>query len=143
MKNVLDLFQGRCSLFPLGGRNPSVLVGQIEILGIGVLKARFVPRLRLEDVMGLLGQLPESQREVILMLKVSGMSLEEIARATSSSVGAIKQKAHRAYARCRISTSGRSNPILPQSVTRAVPSVAQRPFRHRNRFPCLVPATPG
>ena len=31
------------------------------------------------------------------MLKVAGMSLEEVARATSSSVGSVKQKAHRAY----------------------------------------------
>ena len=54
-----------------------------------------------EEVLGLVGRLPESQREVILMLKVSGMSLEEVARATSSSVGAIKQKAHRAYAGLR------------------------------------------
>jgi RNA polymerase sigma-70 factor (ECF subfamily) len=54
-----------------------------------------------EEVMGLLGQLPESQREVILMLKVSDMSLEEVARATASTVGAIKQKAHRAYAALR------------------------------------------
>jgi RNA polymerase sigma-70 factor (ECF subfamily) len=54
-----------------------------------------------EEVLGLLGRLPESQREVILMLKVAGMSLEEVARATSSSVGAIKQKAHRAYAGLR------------------------------------------
>ncbi len=51
--------------------------------------------------MNMLGQIPESQREVILMLKVSGMSLEEVARATSSTVGAIKQKAHRAYAKLR------------------------------------------
>lgn len=49
----------------------------------------------------LLQQLPESQREVILMLKVSDMSLEEVARATSSTVGSIKQKAHRAYAKLR------------------------------------------
>jgi RNA polymerase sigma-70 factor (ECF subfamily) len=49
----------------------------------------------------LLAALPESQREVIWMLKVSGMSLEEVARATSSTVGAIKQKAHRAYAKLR------------------------------------------
>jgi RNA polymerase sigma-70 factor, ECF subfamily len=51
-----------------------------------------------EDEIGrLLAGLPESQREVILMLKVSGMSLEEAARATGSTVGAVKQKAHRAY----------------------------------------------
>jgi len=45
--------------------------------------------------------LPESQREVIVMLKVAGMSLEEVAQATSSTVGAVKQKAHRAYATLR------------------------------------------
>jgi len=49
----------------------------------------------------LLEKLPASQREVLLMLKVSDMSLEEVARATSSTVGAIKQKAHRAYDRLR------------------------------------------
>lgn len=41
--------------------------------------------------------LPESQREVLLMLKVSGLSLEEVAKATGASVGSVKQKAHRAY----------------------------------------------
>ena len=45
----------------------------------------------------LVASLPESQREVIVMLKVAGMSLEEVAKATSSTVGAVKQKAHRAY----------------------------------------------
>jgi RNA polymerase sigma-70 factor (ECF subfamily) len=49
------------------------------------------------DVEALLATLPESQREVIAMLKVADMSLEEVARATSSSVGSVKQKAHRAY----------------------------------------------
>jgi RNA polymerase sigma-70 factor (ECF subfamily) len=49
----------------------------------------------------LLAPLPESQREVIAMLKVEGMSLEEVARATSSSVGSVKQKAHRGYEKLR------------------------------------------
>src|SRR5579864_2904037 len=53
------------------------------------------------DLETLLAPLPESQREVIELLKVVGMSLEEVARATSSSVGAVKQKAHRAYERLR------------------------------------------
>jgi RNA polymerase sigma-70 factor (ECF subfamily) len=53
------------------------------------------------DLNALLGSLPESQREVVVMLKVSGMSLEEVARATSSSVGSVKQKAHRAYEKLR------------------------------------------
>ena len=48
-----------------------------------------------------LEQLPESQQEVILMLKVSGLTLEEVAAATRTSVGAVKQKAHRAYERLR------------------------------------------
>jgi RNA polymerase sigma-70 factor (ECF subfamily) len=54
-----------------------------------------------ESLDALLAPLPESQREVIEMLKVAGMSLEEVARATSSSVGSVKQKAHRAYAKLR------------------------------------------
>ncbi len=53
------------------------------------------------DVETMLRELPESQREVLVMLKVSGMSLEEVARATSSSVGSVKQKAHRAYEKLR------------------------------------------
>lgn len=53
------------------------------------------------DLLGLIDELPESQREVIFLLKVCGMSLEEAARATSSTVGAVKQKAHRAYEKLR------------------------------------------
>jgi hypothetical protein len=41
------------------------------------------------------------RREVLTMLKVGGLSLEEVARATSSTVGAVKQRAHRAYKRLR------------------------------------------
>ena len=45
------------------------------------------------------------------MLKVNGMSLEEVAHATSSTVGSVKQKAHRAYDRLRkgLAAMGRSN----------------------------------
>jgi RNA polymerase sigma-70 factor (ECF subfamily) len=35
------------------------------------------------------------------MLKINGLSLEEVALATSSTVGAVKQKASRAYAKLR------------------------------------------
>ena len=49
----------------------------------------------------LVAALPESQRDVLVMLKVNGLSVEETARATSSTVGAVKQKAHRAYERLR------------------------------------------
>lgn len=56
-----------------------------------------VPSSTQQDFDALLAGLPESQREVIAMLKVAGMSMEEVARATSSSIGSVKQKAHRAY----------------------------------------------
>jgi RNA polymerase sigma-70 factor (ECF subfamily) len=49
----------------------------------------------------LVAALPEAQREVVTMLKVGGLTLEEVAGATSSTVGAVKQKAHRAYERLR------------------------------------------
>jgi RNA polymerase sigma-70 factor (ECF subfamily) len=49
----------------------------------------------------LVASLPESQREVLTMLKVNGLSIEEVARATSTTVGGVKQKAHRAYERLR------------------------------------------
>jgi RNA polymerase sigma-70 factor (ECF subfamily) len=49
----------------------------------------------------LVAALPEAQREVVTMLKVGGLTVEEVARATSSTVGAVKQKAHRAYERLR------------------------------------------
>ena len=34
-----DLLQGRRLLFPMGRGDPRVLIGQIEILGIGILNA--------------------------------------------------------------------------------------------------------
>ncbi len=60
------------------------------------------PMTGLKDELGhYIAQLPASQQEVIRMLKVSGMSLEEVARATSCTVGSVKQKAHRAYEKLR------------------------------------------
>jgi RNA polymerase sigma-70 factor (ECF subfamily) len=56
----------------------------------------------------LLESLPRSQKEVILMLKISGMGLKEVAQAASSTVGAVKQKAHRGYKRLRCALEGRS-----------------------------------
>jgi RNA polymerase sigma-70 factor (ECF subfamily) len=53
------------------------------------------------DFETLIAALPEAQREVLIMLKVGGLTLEEAARATSSTVGAVKQKAHRAYEKIR------------------------------------------
>lgn len=55
----------------------------------------------LPDFETLVSYLPENQREVVVLLKVEGLSLEEVARVTASTVGAVKQKAHRAYKRLR------------------------------------------
>ena len=55
----------------------------------------------LPDINDLLEHLPSSQRETVMLLKVAGLSLEEVARSTGTSVGAVKQKAHRAYSTLR------------------------------------------
>ncbi|MGC2636026.1 MAG: RNA polymerase sigma factor [Acidobacteriaceae bacterium] len=61
---------------------------------------------RRDSLDALLAPLSASEREVLEMLKVTGMSLEEVARATSSTVGSVKQKVHRAYRKLRIKLSG-------------------------------------
>jgi RNA polymerase sigma-70 factor (ECF subfamily) len=58
------------------------------------------------DLWRLVDELPASQQEVIRMLKITGMSLEEVANATGTTVGAVKQKAHRAYEKLRILLGG-------------------------------------
>jgi RNA polymerase sigma-70 factor (ECF subfamily) len=63
--------------------------------------ARGTPQNKLLVFEELVADLPPAQQEVVTMLKVGGLSLEEVARATSSTVGAVKQKAHRAYERLR------------------------------------------
>ncbi len=55
----------------------------------------------------LLARLPDGQREVLLLLKLSGMSLEEVARLKGCTVGAVKLKAHRAYEALRSVFSGK------------------------------------
>ena len=54
-----------------------------------------------DGLTALLAPLSEGEREVIEMLKVDGMSLEEVARARSCTVGSVKQKVHRAYKKLR------------------------------------------
>ena len=49
----------------------------------------------------LVAPLSERQRVILTMLKVNGMSLEDVARATATTLGAVKQEAHRAYERLR------------------------------------------
>jgi RNA polymerase sigma-70 factor (ECF subfamily) len=54
-----------------------------------------------DELEALLAPLSTREREVVEMLKVEGLSLEEVARATSSTVGSVKQRAHRAYKKLR------------------------------------------
>jgi RNA polymerase sigma-70 factor, ECF subfamily len=49
----------------------------------------------------LVGRLPQDQREVLTMLKISGLSAEQVARATSSTAWAVKRRLLRAYERLR------------------------------------------
>jgi RNA polymerase sigma-70 factor, ECF subfamily len=59
------------------------------------------PAAQADELTALLAPLSPAERETIVMLKVTGMSLEEVARATSSTIGSVKQKAHRAYKKLR------------------------------------------
>jgi RNA polymerase sigma-70 factor (ECF subfamily) len=48
-------------------------------------------------ILARLHELPDGQREVFMMLKVQGMSVDEVAHVVGSSRSAVKQKAYRAY----------------------------------------------
>jgi RNA polymerase sigma-70 factor (ECF subfamily) len=61
------------------------------------LRTAVEKRLEANSILAVMETIPEAQREVLMMLKVSGMSVEEVARATGSSAAAVKQKAYRAY----------------------------------------------
>ena len=54
----------------------------------------------------LLKDLPSAQRETVLLLKFGGLSLQEVARTTGVSVGAVKQRAFRAYEALRKALGG-------------------------------------
>jgi DNA-directed RNA polymerase specialized sigma24 family protein len=45
--------------------------------------------------------LPRDQREALTMLKISGLSAEHVARATSSTARAVERRLRRAYERLR------------------------------------------
>lgn len=67
-------------------------------------------RIQANAILAAMQAIPESQREVLMMLKVSGMSVEEVARATGSSAAAVKQKAYRAYQAVRRHLSLKHDP---------------------------------
>lgn len=63
---------------------------------------------RLDAVQAAIDELPQAQREALLLLKVSGLSVKEAAEATGATAGAIKLRAHRAYEaiRARLAKKG-------------------------------------
>lgn len=65
-------------------------------------------RIQANAILAALETIPEAQREVLLMLKVSDMSIDEVARATGSTAAAVKQKAYRAYLAVRRALAGDS-----------------------------------
>ena len=72
---------------------------EVEYLGSATSHpAATVPdTLRPDAIRNAIHSLPDSQREVVVMLKLTGMTAQEVALATESTVGAVKQKAYRAY----------------------------------------------
>ena len=67
-------------------------------------------RFRADAVMQAMETLPEGQREVLIMLKVTGMTAAEVARVTGSTAAAVKQKAFRAYQAIRQALKMESEP---------------------------------
>jgi len=53
------------------------------------------------EALAALAELPENQRQALLLTKVHGRSIAEAAMITGSTQGAIKQRAHRAYVTLR------------------------------------------
>jgi len=82
-------------------RTRRVLAHEISVDVLPEPAPRLEPQGPFPEMETLLAALPTAQREVIAMLKLGGLTLEEVACATSSTVSAVKQKAHRAYKRLR------------------------------------------
>lgn len=58
------------------------------------------------DTATMLGQLPSGQREVLMMTKIQGLSINEAAAATGLSAGAVKLRVHRAMKALKQLASG-------------------------------------
>ena len=125
--NMLHLFQCRRFLFPLSRGDAGVLLGEVEIVGIGILKARLVARLPgqpLEEVLqlrqcgvqgrlaqllpgplaSLLGQMPLERNRLLKMKALKSRyrvysSNRLRALATASTVGSLCRLASFRYAK--------------------------------------------
>lgn len=82
-------------------RTRNIKTHEFQVEELPETAARAPERKNTPALVEFLRTLPAAQRETIWLLKVSGLSLEEVARATGSTVGAVKQRAHRAYEKLR------------------------------------------
>jgi RNA polymerase sigma-70 factor (ECF subfamily) len=81
-------------------RRKRTLLREVPLETVSETSMKFRTSIVLE-LSQLAGGLPQAQWEVFFMLKCRGMTIAEVARQTASTVGAVKQKAHRAYKQIR------------------------------------------
>lgn len=83
------------------GRRPDVMELQPESIsqgGIGDVEAEALERLSTEDLEDMISVLSDSQRDVLALRIVGGLSLEQTAQVLGKKVGAVKALQHRALA---------------------------------------------
>lgn len=90
------------------GRRPETSL-ESEGAGIEPVEPRGGPEARAEDaeLRSALGQLPDAQREVIVLHWFEGLSFREIAEVVGASQPAVKVRAHRGYNALRLTMGAR------------------------------------
>jgi len=91
---------GRDALRRRGARREDALGPEISNIGGAVPVMSDPPMARAIDEA--LRQLPEEQREAVLLHKMHGLSFPEVATALGTTVGAAKVRAHRGYQRLKV-----------------------------------------
>ena len=91
---------GRDALRRRGARREDALGPEISNIGGAVPVMSDPPMARAIDEA--LRQLPEEQREAVLLHKMHGLSFPEVASALGTTVGAAKVRAHRGYQRLKV-----------------------------------------
>ena len=72
-----------------------------HITGVAADAAPHTAATAVTGALAALAQLPENQRQALILTKVHGRSIADAAMITGSTPGAIKQRAHRAYVTLR------------------------------------------
>jgi RNA polymerase sigma-70 factor (ECF subfamily) len=102
------------------GAAPDTLAADLD--GVAVDARNDEPdSLAAQAALAALAQLPERQREALLLTKIHGRSVAEAAAITGTTPGAIKLRAHRAYVTLR-GLLGRTPPSPPAAARAAGPT---------------------